>query len=307
MGANIFSPINIFKTKSIFPLGITVVDPNGLGFTSSPTIAADLFLRRDSANTLGLRNGVNAQAFNIYNTFTSLANNELLSISYIANVAQIQSGKNGAGTIRDLSIGTANGAFFFDSGGLIFRPQVDNTQQLGDATHRFSSVDFVSWKAGGGIIASSFAGGNVAIASKIANYSGINTAGLGLAVVYAGGRSTAQIAAVASVVTYTNNLGGDGTFEISANVLVTTSTTHNFTVTVAYTDENNVARTLTLPFIQLAGTILTAITNVTGAGPYEGIVTTIRSKAATAITVATAGTFTTVTYNVEGYIKQLST
>ena len=89
-------------------------------------------------------------------------------------------------------------------------------------------------------------------------------------------------------------------------VPVTTSTTHNFTVTVAYTDEGNTARTLTLTFSQLSGTLLTAITNVTGAGPYEGVLVQIRCKAATAITVATTGTFTTVTYNVEGSIAQVS-
>ena len=58
------------------------------------------------------------------------------------------------------------------------------------------------------------------------------------------GRSTAQTAAVASVTTYTP--GADGTFEIGANVLVTTATTHSFTVACAYTDEGNTARTATL-------------------------------------------------------------
>ncbi len=119
------------------------------------------------------------------------------------------------------------------------------------------------------------------------------------------GRSTAQTAAVASVATFTVG-GSDASFLISANVLVTSSTTHNFTVTVAYTDEGNTARTLTLPFAQLAGTIITAITNVTGVGPYEGVPLHIRAKAAAAITIATTGTFTLVTYNVEGYIQQLS-
>lgn len=111
------------------------------------------------------------------------------------------------------------------------------------------------------------------------------------------GRSTAQTAAVATVTSNTHN--ADETIMVCANVLVTTSTTHNFTVTVAYTDESSVARTLTLPFCQLAGTIITAITNVTGAGPYEGVPTVIRVKSGSTTTIATVGVFTTVTYNVE--------
>lgn len=130
---------------------------------------------------------------------------------------------------------------------------------------------------------------------------------LGTPVTVAGpsGRLTGQTAAV-TLATYTVG-AADGTFDVSANINVTTSTTHNFTVTCAYTDETNTARTLTLGFTQLSGaTFLTAITNVTGAGPYESPVYHIRCKAATTITIATVGGggFTTVTYNGEGYITQ---
>ncbi len=90
------------------------------------------------------------------------------------------------------------------------------------------------------------------------------------------------------------------------NVNVTTSTLHNFTAECAYTDETNTARVLTVTFSQLGGAFVTAITNVTGAGPYEGVPMHIRVKASTAITLRTqaAGTYTTVTYNVEGRITQ---
>lgn len=119
------------------------------------------------------------------------------------------------------------------------------------------------------------------------------------------GRSTAQTAAVASVATFTVG-SADASFMIMANIDVTTATAHNFTMTCAYTDEGGTARTLTLTFAQLAGTLVTAITNVTGAGPYEGVPLIIRCQAATAITLATTGTFTTVTYNVEGFIQQVA-
>ena len=118
------------------------------------------------------------------------------------------------------------------------------------------------------------------------------------------GRVVAQTAAVSSVAALTVG-ASDATFMVSANVLVTAATTANFTVTCAYTDEGNTSRTLTLTFSQLAGTLLTAITNVTGTGPYEGVPLHIRCKAATTITIATTGTFTSVTYNAEGLIRQM--
>lgn len=140
--------------------------------------------------------------------------------------------------------------------------------------------------------------------TKISSYNGVSTQGLGVPAIYKVGRATGQTSANASVVTFTPT--ADGTFLISANVLVTTATVHSFTVTCAYTDEGNTARTLTLTFSNVGGTLLTAIANAGGTVPYEGIPLHIRVKANTAITLATAGTFTTVTYNVEGVIQRLA-
>lgn len=120
------------------------------------------------------------------------------------------------------------------------------------------------------------------------------------------GRSVGAVAAVSSVLAYTLP-AVDGSFEVSANVLVTTATTHSFTVTVSYTDEGNTVRSLTLNFCTLAGVISNAaITNVAGAVPYEGVPMHIRCKASTTITIATVGTFTAVAYNVEGSIRQIA-
>ena len=146
---------------------------------------------------------------------------------------------------------------------------------------------------------------DLAVGDQISAINGVTSSGnFGVPVVVASGRSAAQVAAVASVSTFTVG-AADGSFEISANVNVTTSTVHDFTVTCAYTDEGNTARTFTFGFAQLAGaTLLSNITNVTGAGPYESPHYHIRAKSGTAITIATTGTFTTVTYNVEGLVKQ---
>ncbi len=143
-------------------------------------------------------------------------------------------------------------------------------------------------------------------AGGIVVYKGVDTKGWGIPTIYGTGRTEGAVAAVASVATYTVG-AADGSFIISANVNVTTSTTFSFTTTCDYTDEGNTSRTLVLSFTQVAGVPLQTITNITGAGPYEGIPVRIRAKAATAITLATAagGTYTAVAYNVEGDIIQL--
>jgi hypothetical protein len=119
------------------------------------------------------------------------------------------------------------------------------------------------------------------------------------------GRATAQTAANASVATFTVG-GADASFEVSANVRPTTATTHSFTVTCAYTDEGSTARTATLTFFLVAGSALvTAVANGAGTVPHHGIPIHIRCKAATTITIATTGTFTTVVYNVEACIRKI--
>lgn len=143
---------------------------------------------------------------------------------------------------------------------------------------------------------------------KITEYADVATAGWGVPAIYGSGRVTAQTAQSAAVATYTVG-ASDGSFEVSGNVNVTASVTHSFSLDVTYTDETNTSRTLILPMTQLGGSFISGglITNVTGTGPYESPVLHIRAKAATSITIRpSAGTFTSVTYNAEGVIKQIN-
>ncbi len=120
-----------------------------------------------------------------------------------------------------------------------------------------------------------------------------------------GGRTAGAVAAVTSVVTTTVSTL-DCSYVVWANVLVTTATNHNFTVTVAYTDESNTPQTLTLSFTLAAGgAFTTAVVNANGTVPYMGIPQAIRCKAGSTITIATVGVFTTVVYNVEGFLQQI--
>lgn len=143
---------------------------------------------------------------------------------------------------------------------------------------------------------------------KVTTYNQVATAGWGNPSIVAQARTVGAVAAVASVAAYTVG-AADGSFVVSANVLVTTATTHAFTVTCAYTDEGNTARTLTMTFGLVAGGVaVTSIANGNGTVPYQGVPLHIRCKAATTITIASAGggTYTAVVYNIEGMIQQVA-
>lgn len=139
-------------------------------------------------------------------------------------------------------------------------------------------------------------------AGVVTTYNSTDTAANGIAAIVGYGRLTGQSSGQSSVATFTVG-AADGSFRVAANVNLTAFTVGTFTTTCIYTDEGNTSRTATLPFTSLSGTIGTAITTTTG--PYEGVPIHIRAKAGTTVTIGTTGTFTTLTYNVEGTIERL--
>jgi hypothetical protein len=62
----------------------------------------DLFLSRDAANTLAQRNGVNAQAFNLYNTYTDASNYERGFMKWVGNTLRIGTDALGTGSARSV-------------------------------------------------------------------------------------------------------------------------------------------------------------------------------------------------------------
>ena len=67
----------------------------------------DAVLRRDAANILAQRNGTNAQAFRVYNTYTSSTNYELGKLEWSSNVFRIGTEKgSGGGTARTVEVHT---------------------------------------------------------------------------------------------------------------------------------------------------------------------------------------------------------
>lgn len=82
---------------------------NGYALAFGATLATpDILLVRDAANTLALRNGVNAQTFNLYGTFTNAANYERLNVLVDSTAAQIYHIAAGTGTQRPLYLGAGN-------------------------------------------------------------------------------------------------------------------------------------------------------------------------------------------------------
>jgi hypothetical protein len=92
--------------------GIFAGGGKSLGFAGSVgdvNTAPDVYLYRDAANTLALRNGAAAQRFNVYNTWTSATNYEAFKIDWIttANTVLVGTEKgSGGGTARALAFQT---------------------------------------------------------------------------------------------------------------------------------------------------------------------------------------------------------
>lgn len=137
-GASAFAQdnANLFWNDSLNRLDVnTLALHGGSGVT-------DVILVRDTTDSLGLRNGTTAQAFNIYGTFTSGTNYERLAyfVSGTAGgVLQMQAG-SGGGTLRALRLSASSLIFATASTDTIrfsitsaghFHPETDNAVDVG--------------------------------------------------------------------------------------------------------------------------------------------------------------------------------
>lgn len=115
----------------------SVVTGGSLGFGT----AADLYLVRDGAQSLAQRNGTNAQAFRVYNTWTDASNYERLGTVWSGNTILILTQSAGTGSARGMALGTTGAAdlnlrttntdrWTINSTGHFF-PPTDNTLDIG--------------------------------------------------------------------------------------------------------------------------------------------------------------------------------
>lgn len=93
----------------------------------------DVALNRDAANTLALRNGTNAQTFNVYNTYTDASNYERGFADWSSNAGNFTIGTSalGTGTNRQLVFATAGLARWFVSTAGHLEAWSDNTYDIG--------------------------------------------------------------------------------------------------------------------------------------------------------------------------------
>ena len=99
--ANYFGTLGLFSGSTLgaryqFGVGGGWILPSSQAYS----IEGDVNLYRDAANTLAQRNGVNAQAFNLYNTYTDASNYERGFMRFVSNVLEIGTQAAGTGTNR---------------------------------------------------------------------------------------------------------------------------------------------------------------------------------------------------------------
>jgi len=107
-------------TASPSVYGVTTAITTILGNAASSDVLAfnsDTIVLRDASNTLAQRNGVNAQTFNLYGTYTDASTYERLSLLYGAsNDYVIAAEKAGTGSFRQITfITSGNTTATFDS------------------------------------------------------------------------------------------------------------------------------------------------------------------------------------------------
>ena len=180
------------------------------------------------------------------------------------------------------------------SNNLIINAKASQTIYLGNDTP--NAVDFNGSKA------------VVNTAGIFTRYNNVATAGLGVPAIYASYTSASLTAAVTNAVNYTPPATA-GTYRLSIIVDVSTATTHSFTANLAYKNAAGTAITESCDFILqtlATGTVTKDVAAANGVKRYVANEVFAIDNSATAITLSTVGTFTTVTYRMAAILEQLA-
>jgi len=124
--------------------GLTTIGNNqslNMGASGALIIGGTVLIQDGANNIFAQRNGTNAQAFRVYNTYTDASNYERLAIGITSNTFEMLAQNAGTGAARDFRIGTAGGGalivrangsdrWFFNSAGH-FLASTDNTYDIG--------------------------------------------------------------------------------------------------------------------------------------------------------------------------------
>jgi hypothetical protein len=139
--------------------GQITLNPTGqLNWGSAGLNTPDLALFRDAANTLAQRNGVNAQTFRIYNTFTDASNYERANFRFFSGRLIIQTEGAGTGVAGRISIVPGAGQpLQFGANG------IEATWQISTSNHFLCATDntFDIGASGANRPRNVFIGGNI--------------------------------------------------------------------------------------------------------------------------------------------------
>lgn len=113
--------------------GLRMISTAGIGWVTGtdPSVAFTTELLQDASNTLAQRNGTNAQAFRVYNTFTDASNYERGQFSWSSSILKIGTDASGTGSARavELTIGGTSDWRWTTSGHYV--AVTDNTFDIG--------------------------------------------------------------------------------------------------------------------------------------------------------------------------------
>lgn len=205
-------------------LRIGICSSGTIGWTNSGSSAHvsgnDLYLARDTSNTFAQRNGVNAQTFRLYNTYTDASNFERVSVSFNAPTTAVFTGtiSNGAG-----ASGTIVNVTSITSGVIATGMVLTGTGVSGTITGFVPSSTFTGSISGTTLTSGTVTEGAVTI-GQIISGTGV-TAGT----IIVSGSGTSWVVSVSQIVTSTTisgvgGTGGTGTY-ITNTALNLTSTT----------------------------------------------------------------------------------
>ena len=132
-------------------VGLTLKSDVGFAWSNGAVNGTrDTILARDAANTLAQRNGVNAQAFNLYNTYTDASNYERGFMRFVSNVLEIGAERAGTGSNRGTRIISPGGNLALQAGTAPWEirlttaghlaPASGNNQDCGDASNTWRNM-----------------------------------------------------------------------------------------------------------------------------------------------------------------------
>lgn len=160
-GPKLYANSNIFAVNNASygmfgcDFGATQARINGgvaFGFSSGDvTTSLDVILARDAANTLAQRNGVNAQAFNLYNTYTDASNYERVRTGWSGNVFAILPQAAGTGSLRTMRLGGTveigiSGSFSPDATG-VMGIAASNGLRIYSPALEFPNNNLIAWSS----------------------------------------------------------------------------------------------------------------------------------------------------------------